>query len=237
MFKCPEIPKRVSSLLSTQVKNQLSDIKKRKVSAMSTRSNSSTISEFLDAKVREFELDIEYTSHYRTVLRKAYEKKKISEKNWNRMRKTISKKEKKHKKEYVTLKRQRKLIEEDMEDANIHQTTQRAYAISMVNRVKISPQISSKERTAKKHIQEGFRRDVINYYAAEKITEGHKLCYCVVSGRWYVPGEVKAAHIVPKSLESDELSYLFGAGEMNLSDARNGSFFLFFTYSRKRVIN
>jgi hypothetical protein len=31
---------------------------------------------------------------------------------------------------------------------------------------------------------------------------------------------------VPKSLESDELSYLFGAGEMNLSDARNDSFFL-----------
>jgi hypothetical protein len=40
---------------------------------MSTRSNSSTISELLDAKVREFELDIEYTSQCRKALTMAYE--------------------------------------------------------------------------------------------------------------------------------------------------------------------
>jgi hypothetical protein len=73
------------------------------------------------------------------------------------MRKMINKKEKKHKKEYVTLKRQRKLIEEDMKNVNIHQTTQRVYAISIVNRVKISPQISSKERTAKKTYSRRFQ--------------------------------------------------------------------------------
>lgn len=37
---------------------------------------------------------------------------------------------------------------------------------------------------------------------------------------------MKATHIVPKSLESEELSYLFGAGEMNLSEPRNGMLFV-----------
>lgn len=38
---------------------------------------------------------------------------------------------------------------------------------------------------------------------------------------------MKAAHIVPKSLQSEELSYLFGAGEVELSDPRNGAPTLF----------
>ena len=33
---------------------------------------------------------------------------------------------------------------------------------------------------------------------------------------------MKAAHLVPKSLQSDELAYLFGAGNMDLSDPKNG---------------
>ena len=35
---------------------------------------------------------------------------------------------------------------------------------------------------------------------------------------------MKTAHIVPKSLESNELSYIFGAGDVMLSDANNGQF-------------
>lgn len=34
---------------------------------------------------------------------------------------------------------------------------------------------------------------------------------------------MKAAHLVPKSLQSDELSYLFGVGEIDLNDPRNGT--------------
>lgn len=157
MFKYPDIPQRVSSLLPTEVKTELNNIKKRKVSAMSTRSNSSNISGYLGARLRERELDIEYTSHFRSALKKAYYVNTLSEKDWNRMRYEIKANELEGKKEYVTLKRQRKLIEDDMEENGIHKVIEEAYAKSMMNRVKISREVTKTERNKKTHIQAQFR--------------------------------------------------------------------------------
>jgi hypothetical protein len=39
---------------------------------------------------------------------------------------------------------------------------------------------------------------------------------------WWDSKSVKAAHLVLKSLLGDELSYLFGVGEVILSNPRNG---------------
>jgi hypothetical protein len=188
------------------VKTQLSDIKKRKVSAMSSRSASSTISGFPNAKVRGFEVDIEYTSHYRSALKKAYEAKTLSEADWNRMRKEIKPNETEGKKDYVTLKRQRKLIEDDIEETSIHKTMEHAYAKVMMNRVRIPREVHKSARN-QKYTQETFRADLMRYYAVENKLKGKNFCYCVATERWWKSSEVKAAHIVPKSLESEELSF------------------------------
>jgi uncharacterized protein YicC (UPF0701 family) len=71
---------------------------------------------------------------------------------------------------------------------NIRKTIERAYAKAMFNRVKIPRQLSSKERNWKKHIQDDFRRGLIDYYKAEETKEGQKFCYCVVTERWRMPG-------------------------------------------------
>jgi hypothetical protein len=125
------------------------------------------------------------------------------------MRKTINGNDRKDKKEYVTLERQRKLIKDDLEENNIHRSFEHAYARVMINRVKIPQQLSSKERNIKKHIQEDFKRDLINFFDVEETQEGQKFLYCWITKRWWKSEEVKAAHIVPKVLESEELSLLF----------------------------
>lgn len=236
MSSYPEVSERVSSLLSTQVKTQLNDIKKRKASAMSTRSASSTVSEFLDAKLHEFVLDHEYINHYRKALKHAYEVKIISEKDWNRMRNEIKKNETKEKKEYVTLKRQRKLIEDNLEEFSVQNTFEQPYANAMLNRVKLPRQLNSKERSLKRHTQENFKHELAKYYEAETTIESTKFCYCAATQRWWKSELVKAVHIVPKSLESEELSYLFGAGEMGLSEPRNGMVVIVFLIERSEKL-
>ena len=61
----------------------------------------------------------------------------------------------------------------------------------------------------------------LRYESVTKLDNSSR-CWCHVLG-WFPPSEVEATHIVPKALDSPELSYLFGAaGEDTLSDPRNG---------------
>ncbi|MCJ1426884.1 hypothetical protein MMC29_004787, partial [Sticta canariensis] len=48
------------------------------------------------------------------------------------------------------------------------------------------------------------------------------MVYCVATKRWWPFSELKAVKIVSKVLQSEELSYLFGTGDVQLSDPRNG---------------
>ena len=172
--------------------------------------------------MREVELNIEYTARYRAVLRQAYQEEKLTRDDWKRLREQLSSDDQSSKGEFVTLKRQRKLLEEDIMEADIHKTVESAYAKAMLNRIKLPKQISAKERNCKKHIQEKFRHGLEEYYEVGRTDGNCKSIYCVATGNWYEPEFMKAAHIVPKSLESEELSYLFG-GEVKLSDPRNGN--------------
>ncbi len=131
------------------------------------------------------------------------------------------------KREYVTLKRQRRLIEEDMLEETPLKKADEAYSISIGRRIRIATALSKRERNLKKHIQDSFRAEVEKYYGVVERNKGNKkdkYVYCVVTKRWYPSAIMKAAHIVPKALESEELSHLFGAPNVNLSDPRNGKF-------------
>lgn len=221
-----DIPKHISTLLSAEAKGKMTDIRKRKLSVMSTRATSSNVSEFLDAKIHELELEFEYTEQYRNALMKAYETNTLSEKDWNRTRKEIRANVERDKKEYIALKPQRHLLEEDFDEDSAEENLEYAYAKAMVNRVKMPKQLNTKEKNLKSHVQEKFRKEVVKYYGVESSNEGQSFLWCAVTQRDWKPKETKAAHIVPKTLESEELAYLFGAGEMDLSDPRNGTFFL-----------
>lgn len=220
MSQYPKIPERVSSLFPSHVKNTLHDIKKRKVSAMSARSNSSTISEFIEQKIHEHKLNIDYTEQCRQGLRKAFEEKNLSLSEWKQLREGLQDQDKDDKSQYVTLKRQRLMIEDDIQDSSHNKSLEGAYAVAMVNRVKIR---RKKEDVSPKTVQRRFRNGILNFYDVKKVREnGERLVYCVASKEWWDAKLVKAAHLVPRSLESEELSYLFGAGTTDLSLPQNG---------------
>ena len=125
------------------------------------------------------------------------------------------------KREIVILKRQKKLIKNDLEEnIPLHARLEDAYANIIVNKL-TAASAKHKRKSCSRAI---FKRDMIFFYGAERdsLNDGEiDLVWCHLTG-WQAFSSVKTAHTVPKSLESNELSYLFGAGEVMLSDANNG---------------
>lgn len=216
---------KYASLLSSESQEKLAEVKSRKISAASIISTSSDVSEFLDFKIKDAKLDMDYTERYKRGLVEAYERDTIEEEDLTEALHDIKQDDMKIRREYVALKRQRKLIQGDIKEGD-QSNLEKAYALAMLNRVKIPPQLSQSARNPKKPTQDDFRQALESYYgAARTMIAGDsqiKQVFCAVTKRWWLSGEVKAAHMVPKSLQSDELSYLFGAGEMDLSEPRNG---------------
>lgn len=131
---------------------------------MSTRSTSLNISDFLNQKVQEVELNSEYTTRYRAVFREAYKENRLAKDDWNKLREKLKMENQSSKSEFVTSKRQRKMIENDMAEANIHKTVENAYTKMMLNRIKLS-----KERNFKKHTQEKSRLELEKYYEVARV--------------------------------------------------------------------
>lgn len=219
------ISNKYASLLSNNFQENLAQIQSRKTSAFSTVSTSSTASEFLDQKIRDMETDIDFTQVYRDGLVETFDTKLLGSEELTKALEEVNGDDKKRRKEWVTLKRQRRHTEEDILDQG-KENVETAYGIAIRNWFQIPSQLSNSERNRKNHAQQDFRKGVEDYYhVAKEIQEQTKVVrevYCCVSKGWYEPSSMKAAHIVPKILQSDELSYLFGVGEMNLSDPRNG---------------
>ena len=135
--------------------------------------------------------------------------------------------------EIKTLKDQKKILLEDVEEAYEVQRKrykesneqnepdvsflERAYTSVMVAKVMSA---SAKQKKTK-FDQSKFKRDVLSYYNAFCNLNGMPSAYCHVTG-WHDITNVKAAHLVPKSLHSDELEFLFGVRELVLLDPRNG---------------
>lgn len=51
--------------------------------------------------------------------------------------------------------------------------------------------------------------------------QGKKYAWSHVLGGWFLDNDIKAAHLVPKNLGSNELSHRFGVGELPRMDPRN----------------
>jgi hypothetical protein len=90
-----------------------------------------------------------------------------------------------------------------------------AYANIIVNKIMLAGRQNKQGFNRKK-----FSEEVDNYYNAAKIEHGEKYRWCHILARWIPHKDVRAAHIVPKSLESEELNYFFRVGDVILS-ARN----------------
>jgi hypothetical protein len=198
-------------------------------SDMSTISMESTVSEFLEKKSQVFASDLDYYRVYQDGLRHALSTEKLSSQDYQKEMYELDENYKLVLDELRVLKKQRRTLEQDFEDAYDYQKhrklshepniefMERAYAATMISRVMAA---SSKQK--KRHFdQSKFRRDVVTYLDAARDPAGHGRLWCHLSG-WHPEKAIKAAHLVPKSLRGDELAFLFGVGEVVLSNPKNG---------------
>ena len=197
-----------------------------------TSAASSTVSEFLEGRIKSNELEMDYLKMYQEGLYIAHRGGKIPSEQFQAGIGTVLGNFRSVNKNLRVLKRQRKIIEEDIEDEVEHHKRERgedqepdvsflerAYTNTIVPRVMGA---SAKQRKSSKFDQKAFRTDVMEYYGAQH----GDATYCHLTG-WHYSKAVKAAHLVPKSLNGDEVPYIFGVGELVLSDPRNGKKHLF----------
>jgi hypothetical protein len=193
---------------------------------------SSTISELLEHKVKACEADMEYVTCYQEGLREVLAARNINQNDYNKEVETLDKKYLPVMEELQVLKNQRRILEDDIEDEYKAENKrlkamkegnepdialiERAYSSVMVSKV----MSASAKQKKKRFDQSKFRRDVLSYYHASRDMDGSRQAYCHLTG-WQDRENIKAAHLVPKSLHGDELSFLFGARNLVLSDCKN----------------
>ena len=233
-FERPPIPERYSSLMPHGHQKILKE-QRRSISQVTQSSMvsvaSSTVSEFLEDRIKSNEFEMDYLKTYQEGLHVAHTGEKITSEQFQTEMGTVLGNFCSVNKNLRVLKRQRKIIEEDIEDEVEHHKRERgedqepdvsflerAYTNTIVPRVMGA---SAKQRKSK-FDQKAFRTDVMEYYGAQH----GEAAYCHLTG-WHYSKAVKAAHLVPKSLNGDEVSYIFGVGELVLSDPRNGKKHLF----------
>ncbi len=201
----------------------LSTIKQRAISYSSQISVAFNVSEFLESKILGLESTIEYVDSYKAGLVELYEGNKIEKRAYDEEIKEVDRQVREVEEQGVALKRQKKIIQEDLqEERPKYETMEQAYASVITAKV----MAASRQKNSNFN-QTAFKESVYAYYDAaippEKNPEIQRKVWCPISG-WNPEDTMKAAHLVPKSLESTELSHLFGVGEAVLYDPRNGGF-------------
>lgn len=226
------LPKRYSSIMPGKRQASLDTKYKRTASLasdVSTMSGDSAVSEFLAQKIRLHRSSMEYIRDYQNGLSEARSSENLQQQQYDDEMNALSKESEPILEELRLLEKQERTLGLDItewcEDNGMkRQKTsdepplgfmQRAYAAVMVPRVMAN---AKQNRTKFDHTK--FRKDVIKYLHAQ---DESIPCFvwCHVTG-WTQSDRIKAAHLVPKCLKGDELTHLFGVGEVVLSDPSNG---------------
>jgi hypothetical protein len=146
-FTRPEIPERYSSLLSSRGRDELHEIKKRKVSVLSQISVDSTIEEFVQAKEASIKIDLELVGTLRDGLKSAYKNKTIGKTAFREAMTELDEGKRAKLEELIVHKRQRKVLTEDIEEhLPLYASMENAYTNVLVNKVMLA---NSKQRRPK----------------------------------------------------------------------------------------
>jgi hypothetical protein len=225
MASWPPIPQRYSSLVPESSLKDMEILSKRTVSAMtaiSQLSMTSSTDDFIDAKIESISAHLAVNSKFRDFFGIAKKSKIFTDEEYDDAVKELQSEVDQKERELITLKRQKKVISDDIDEVlPQYSTIEGAY--SSVLRAKIMS-ATGKQKKGKSFDQSAFSKAVLSYYGAVRRLDAESTeKYCHLLG-WLPEDDVKCAHLVPKSLESEELAYLFGVREAVLSEPRNGMF-------------
>jgi hypothetical protein len=218
------------------LQKKLHDIKLRSTSIGSQVSVKSSTSEFLENKVQQLDAELDYLHTYRTGLLKARESGELTKEQYDAALKELDRDMIRYEEETVTVKRQKRLILADMDDElPRYENMEDAYISVIVGKV-----MSASKQKSSTFNQSAFKKAVLQFYGASRPSSDDSRAgeeFCHLSGWHEVKykydkdggkekmSPVRAAHLVPKSLQSEELAYTFGAGAIDLGEARNGEYF------------
>lgn len=224
----------VSAILPASLKKRtLEEFQQRSVSMDSRISTASSVNDFIDLKVEKVEAHIASFTSLKQELFVSFRAKEITEKQYEDGLDELQKELGQLDKEESVLKRQRKLLEEDIEDEMpLYSDLDEAYRRILIT--KVAAASGKQPKREHKFDKSRFRRQVKRFYGSEReILDGEdpvEESFCVLFG-WLPLGSSSAAHLVPKSLDSGELQYLFGVNDTSmLSDPRVGMFFNAFPF-------
>lgn len=217
-----EIPPSVSSHMTLGTTARLKELRKRSIGqseSVAKMKCSHPVSEFLNEKVRAFNWELEYIECAKAGLNEARDNAVSAEHYVEALQPFLSVITRTTR-EMAIVMGQKKIIEEDLiEEAKKRIRTgeppigllQRAYENTIVPKAMSA---SAKQHKSRFN-QSKFRKEVAQYYGVAGTGDG----YCHLTGVW-PSRDIKAAHLVPKSMSADELCDLFGVGELVLSDPR-----------------
>jgi hypothetical protein len=225
MASRPLIPERYSSLFSSSTLKDLEILSKRTTSAataMSQLSTTSSTNDFIDAKIERISDYLAVNGKFKDYFESAKKRKALDNEEYNDVVKELESEIRQKEQELITLRRQKKIISDDIDEVlPQYSTIEGAYSSILATKIMSA---SSKKRKGGKFDQGSYSKAVLSFYSAVRNTDsGLVEKYCHLTG-WQPKKQVKCAHLVPKSLESDELAYLFGVRETVLSEPRNGMF-------------
>lgn len=236
MSKRPEIPERVSSLMPAARKDALNNHQQRSVSATSQlfqASVDSNVSEYLEASVTAMQSELDWIRCFRDGLDEARAKSLLSDTEFEEQIRPFINAFRSTSTSLNVWKRHRRSVEDEREEdlqklrikkrrteAPDSSFLDRAYASAIVSRV----MAASAKQKGKSFNRSEFRARVSRFYGIDDFIVDNPdhagLSWCHVFGSW--EDSIKTAHLVPKSLSINELSYLFGEEETVLSNPRNG---------------
>lgn len=225
------IPERISSLMPANRRQALCDHQERSVSnssrlsEVSQNSLQSTTSDFLDAKIAALEDEKEYISCIKEGLEEISSSGLLSSDAFQTEIDPVLRRFRAMSQTLDVIKRQRTLIEEDLEvEVKRRRITgplddglvQRAYVDTII------PRVMGAAAKIQKNVfnQKKFKKKVNRYYGLTTEYTG-VTSYCHVLGFFIPTHSAKAAHLVPKSLSQAEVSHIFGVLDGVLDDPRN----------------
>ncbi|KAJ9264572.1 hypothetical protein DTO212C5_7075 [Paecilomyces variotii] len=218
---------KYASLMPAPRKASLREQQKRTASQMSQLSQfsaaSSSVSDFLEEKVKALTSQREFFVCYRDGLLEAMAQKTIAEEEFqDELAGTVATIAPLSK-SLAIIHRQKRAIEQDLEDEASREKKRREEdpEVDFLERAyatRVMGASSKQEKKFSKRDQSEFRKAVLCRYGS---ADSKGSAYCHLSG-WWDADLVKAAHLVPKLLTGHEISYLFGVEELPLTDPRNG---------------
>ncbi|KAJ5496896.1 hypothetical protein N7463_008883 [Penicillium fimorum] len=193
---------------------------------------SRSISDFLELKIRDYKIDLDYIQCAHEGLLRALDANALTGPEYVTALQPFMKSARSASQELKTFSRQRKILEEHFEEQAIVkrqrqgepdvEILERAYIETILPKVMSATAKLPKNKTivGSQFNTCNFKRNVNKYYG---IPEKAGLCHLM--GNWDL-ADIKAAHLVPKSLSGDEIAYLFGVEMLELSNPSNGNYSL-----------